>query len=208
MSSPALSYLQKYPLLTKYARGGLVNLNAVARLLKKHNKKVKDKVSLEAISMELRRGIAKLTEMSIAPFDFSKYSLQFIIRSNISEVILTKTLKNRKKCLKIVSDISQSKYFISMVEGEKEIVLITDHPLTDILKDKHHTTGLGFVSINFPVELREVSGIYSILTSALAGAGISIHSFHTIGGEIIVLVRDEDLSRTQEILRSLITDPV
>ena len=203
-SNSILSYLQKFPLLVSYARSGLINLNALARLYKKNNKKIANKLSVAAISMDLRRSIAKLSEKPLAPFNFSQHRFQLVTRNNISEIILNKTIQNRQECLKIVNDISQSKYFISIVEGEKEIVLITDHPLTDVLKNKYHTSGLGFVSINFPIELRKVPGIYAILTTALAESEISIHSFHTIGGEIIILFKEEDLYSAQEVLRRVI----
>jgi hypothetical protein len=211
MSRAIQTYLRKYPLLTRYARNGIVNLNAFARLIKGISKQTTDSTSLAALGMDLRRYIAKTPKVSVAPFDFSKYSLQLITRTNIHEIILNKNLANRKRCLGIVSEISQTKYFVSVVEGEKEIVVMTDQPLRELLKIKglknivnHKTGDLGFISVNFPIELRNVPGIYSLITSSLAEAEISIHSFHTIGGEILILVKNEDLVHTQEVLRSLL----
>ena len=45
-------------------------------------------------------------------------------------------------------------------------------------------------------------GIYSHITSILAVADIPIHSFHTIGGEILILVKNEVLVKTQEVLKN------
>lgn len=215
MSRAVQIYLIKYPLLTRYAQNGLVNLNALARLIK-GNYKVKDKAaSSSALGMELRRYLFKQPKVVVAPFNFSKYSLQVVTRTNIHEIILNKTLDNRKQCLMVVNEISQTKYFVTLVEGEKEIVVMTDHPLKDLLNNKtlkkvinHYTNNLGFVSVNFPIELRQVPGVYSLITSSLAEAGISIHSFHTIGGEILILVKNEELVHTQEVLQSLLFDQV
>ncbi len=211
MSRAIPTYLRKYPLLTRYARNGLVNLSALARLMKRNNKQTDYSSSLPALEMDLRRYISKTPKIPITPFDFSKYSLQLITRTNIHEIILNKNLTNRKRCLTVVSEISQTKYFISVVEGEKEIVIMTDQPLKELLKMRglknivnHRAGDLGFISVNFPIELRDVPGIYSLITSSLAEAEISIHSFHTIGGEILILVKNEDLVYTQEILRSLL----
>lgn len=213
MSRAVLTYLRKYPLLTRYAQNGLVNFNALARLIKESSKQTNDSTSLAALGMDLRRYIAKTPKVSVRPFDFSKYSLQLITRSNIHEIILNKNLANRKRCLEVISEISQTKYFVSIVEGEKEIVIMTDQPLKELLKTKglkkivnHETGDLGFISANFPIELRDVPGIYGLITSSLAEAEISIHSFHTIGGEILILVKNKDLAHAQEILRSLLVN--
>ena len=215
MSREVQTFLRKYPLLTRYARNGLVNLNALARLIKGIYKQTDNSTTLAALGMELRRYVAKQAKVSVTAFKFSKYSLQVVTRTNIHEIILNKTLENRKQCLRVLNNVSQTKYFVTLVEGEKEIVVMTDHPLKDLLKIEtlkkvinHYTDNLGFVSVNFPIELREVLGVYSLITSSLAEAGISIHSFHTIGGEILILVKNEDLVHTQEILQSLFFDMV
>lgn len=211
MSRQASFYLKKYPLIARYAVNGLVNLNALARLIKENNNQIDKSLSLPALAMYLRRYIAKQPKISISPFNFSKYSLQLVTRTNIHEIILNKTLENRKQCLRVVNDVSGTKYFVTLVEGEKEIVVMTDHPLKGLLENaalkmliNHFTDNLGFVSVNFPIELRKVPGVYSLITSGLAESGISIHSFHTIGGEILILVKNEDLVHTQEILNSLL----
>lgn len=210
---PTYPYLRKFPLLARYARNGLVNFNALARLIKEYSKQTNDSTSLAALGMDLRRYMAKTSKVTVTPFDFSKYSLQLITRTNIHEIILNKNLANRRRCLTVVSEISQSKYFVSIVEGEKEILVMTDQPLKEMLRIKglksianHQTSDLGFISINFPIELRDIPGIYSLITSSLAEAEISIHSFHTIGGEILILVKNENLVYAQEVLRSLLVD--
>lgn len=210
MSRSIQIYLRKHPLLTHYARYGLVNFNALARLIKRFNK---DSSSLAALGMKIRRYIAKTPKVLVVPFDFSKYSLQLITRTNIHEIILNKNHANRKKCLIVVSEISQTKYFVSIVEGEKEIVVMTDQPFKELLEIKglknivnHKTSDLGYISVNFPIELRDVPGIYSLITSSLAEAEISIHSFHTIGGEILILVKNMNLTHAQEVLRFLLVN--
>ncbi|KKR32882.1 MAG: hypothetical protein UT63_C0029G0007 [Candidatus Gottesmanbacteria bacterium GW2011_GWC2_39_8] len=212
MSNKASFLLRKYPLITRYARNGLVNFVALAKLIKENSKKTGESVSVAALSMDLRRYIAKQPQVSVSPFDFSKYSLQLVTRTNIHEIILNKNQENRKRCLEIVYQISKTKHFVTMVEGEKEIVVMTDHPLKDLLKKKiknlinNYTDNLGFISVNFPIELRGVPGVYGLITSTLSDMGISIHSFHTIGGEILILVKNVDLVTTQEVLQSLLFD--
>ncbi len=202
MSKNISTLLQKYPLITTYANAGLVNLNALARLIQPNTKSV----SIEALGMELRRYLAKQEKTNIPKADFSSYDLEVVSRSNIKELIFDKTITNRKYCLKLATELLESKHFFSLVEGEKEITIITDADGKIVERSKpanlHQTEKLGFISINFPFELRAKPGIYSVLTSALAEEHISIQSFHTIGGEIIILVHEQDLIKTQEIFQS------
>jgi hypothetical protein len=212
MSNVISNFLKQYPLLLSYAHKGLINLNALARYIKENSAQIDESVTITAVGMDLRRYIAKLPASLTSPIDFRKYSLQVISRSNIREIVVDKDVKNRNYCLDIVNKISKTKSFITIVEGEKEIVLMTDHPVEKILQKgkiekniKSYIGELSFVSINFPIELRLSPGIYSIITSSLAEANISIHSFHTIGGEILILIGDEDLAKTQEILQMLLS---
>ncbi|MBI2616998.1 hypothetical protein HYW55_02630 [Candidatus Gottesmanbacteria bacterium] len=213
MSNTILAYLKRHPLLTGYIQKGIINLNALARYIKINDKQISKDISLTALSMELRRNIVKLPKSETISLDFSKYPLQLVTRTNIHELILNKTLENRQHCLSIVNKISQTKYFISMIEGEKEMVVITDYPIIEFLTDirlkkliSHATEGLGFISINFPIELRQVPGVYNLITAGLVEAKISIHSFHTIGGEILILVMNKDIVYAQEVLKSLLID--
>ena len=208
MSKPISKFIKHYPLLISYAQKGLINFIALASFIKENDHEIDSSVSLTTIGMDIRRQVAKLPQSPVIPLDFSKYVLQLVARTNIQELILNKSSENRKQCLEIIQKISQTKHFISIVEGEKEMVLITDHPLKEILKQNnleknitHHTNDLGFISINFPIELRQAIGVYSFITTLLTEENISIHSFHTIGGEILLLVKNEDLTRTQEILQ-------
>lgn len=207
MSNTISDFLQQHPLLLNYARKGLINLNALSKYIKDNDPEADDSNSLAAIGMNLRRYLSKNPSSSTASIDFQKYSLQVVSRSNIQELILNKDTSNRSYCMDIIAKIAKTKSFISLVEGEKEMVLMTDYPLNELVQKTNLTNlreGLGFISINFPIELRLQPGIYSIITSSLAEINISIHSFHTIGGEILILVKDEDLTRTQEVLRKLL----
>lgn len=211
MSNTTLTFLKLHPLLTSYAQKGLINFNALARYLKENNL-VDVSTSLAAVGMDLRRHLSKLPIVRTTPVDFSKYSLQLVIRTNINELVVNKKIENRKHYKNIFDEISKTKYFISVVEGETEVVIMTDYPINELQKKwdlgnsiTHFTDELGFISINFPIEFRQIPGIYNAITSSLAERNISIHSFHTIGGEILILVKNADLNQSEEILKSLLT---
>jgi len=207
MSKAIETFLAQNPLLTKYVQMGLVKITSLARYIKDTNTSFDKDTTTASISMSIRRYFLTLpTDKPNSIIDF-KTPLNLIVRSNLSELIFVKDTKNRLLSRNIFQQIDDAKYFSCLVEGEKEIVLITDFNLNELLKKnnlKKHisnkTSGLGFISIDLPISLRQVVGVYSRITSALAVAQIAIHSFHTLGGEILILVENRDLLKAQEVL--------
>ena len=208
MSNTIGTFFKSNPFMVKYVQTGLVNIMSLARYIKNSNKAEKN-ASIAAIGMEIRRYVSRLPIQNKLNFNTDVQNLHLVTRSNLQELIFIKNPQNREYAHNIFNKISKTKYFSCIVEGDKEITLITDFDVEDFLKDKilnkmilYHTTGLGFVSVDFPIKLRKVVGVYSYVLSALQLADISIHSFHTIGGEILILVKNGDLIKTQEVLTS------
>ncbi|MBI2029237.1 hypothetical protein HYT02_02370 [Candidatus Gottesmanbacteria bacterium] len=207
MSSDIELFLKRNPILTKYIKSGLVNITSLAKYIKK-SANLDQKTTVASIGMFIRRYVSKLPKITNR-FYLPGYKPQLVIRTGVHELIFIKNKENREESLKIFKNISITKYFSCVVEGEKEIVVLTDYPIKDLLKKKglknkisHITDELGFISIDFPIKLREVLGVYNYVTQALFLANISIHSFHTIGGEILILVKNQDLIKAQEVLSS------
>lgn len=206
MSKSLQIQLYKYPLITEYAKLGLINLMALARIIDPEKKKG----SVEAKSMELRRYFSKAENQTTRIIDFSNYTLQITARTGIREIILRKSHNHFQKSLDITKKISDQGYFSSVIQGERECVIITDIPAQELnkLADQklilhQKTEDLTFISINLPLELRKEIGVYSLITSALASKNISIQAFHTLGGEVIILLKQSELIRAQETLSSL-----
>lgn len=207
MSKAVFLFLKQNPIITHYAQMKMVNITALSQHIKEKSKEIATTTSIAAIGMNIRRYLARLPKIRITSLPFSGIPLKLVIRTNIHEVIFAKTEENRQHCAALFEQIYRAKLFSCLVEGEKEIVIITDYSLNDLLKKYHlvnkianQTSGLGFISIDFPIKLREMVGVYHHLTSALLLANIAIHSFHTIGGEIFILVKNEDVLEAQEVL--------
>lgn len=207
MSKAVETFLIQNPLLKKYVQMGLANITSLAHYIKETNQNVDKSSSVASIAMSIRRYFAKIPATESASPIFSNTPLHFVVRSNLTELIFTKDENKRLLSRQIFEKISHTKCFSCLVEGEKEMVLITDYPSRGLLEKSDlkeaiykQTTNLGFISVDLPIRLREVVGVYSLITSTLAVAQISIHSFHTIGGEILILVKNEDLVRAQEVL--------
>lgn len=205
MSTITTEFLKKHPLLILYTQMGLININALARYIKENSMEM-DLSSSAAISMDIRRYLSKMPKQKKPHFTLEP--LHIVTRTHIQEFVFNNNMQNRKICLALFDRIAKLNQFSCIVEGEKEIVFITNS-FTPLGKDEKknisfHTEGLGFISIDFPMKMREVIGIYNYITSALMLANISIHAFHTIGGEILILVKNDDLLKTQEALSSIL----
>lgn len=207
MSKVVEAFLAQNPLLSKYVQMGLVNITSLAQYLKENNSTNVRANTVASIAMSIRRHIAKLPATKPPSPIPQNIPLNLVVRSNITELIFAKDKDNRSLSRRIFQEISSTKDFSCLVEGEKEVVLITDRNLHQLMTKNnlqktisHQTTGLGFISVDLPIRLREVVGVYSLITSTLAVAQIPIHSFHTIGGEILILVKNEDLISAQEVL--------
>ena len=206
MSSTVETFFKTNPLLVKYTQAELVNINSLARYIK-NNFNINSSVA--AIGMEIRRFLSKIPKQNKNKVIQVDAPLHIVTRTHLQELIFDKN--NRQLCLDLFNRITKTKNFSCLIEGEKEIVLLTDYDVNELLKTKeikqnvsNHTTDLGFISVDFSIKLRTVVGVYCYVTTALASANIPIHSFHTIGGEILILVKNEDLIKTQEVLSSLL----
>jgi len=213
ISKAVETFFIQNPLLSRYVRMGLVNITALAQHMKKRGFGLDSKNTVSAIAMTIRRYFIKLPTVDATAFIFSNTPYHLVVRSNISELIFTKDTDKRLLSRSIFQKISNLKHFSCLVEGEREIVVMTDCSLHELMKESnvqksisYQTTRLGFISVNLPIRLREVVGVYGLITSTLAVAQIPIHSFHTIGGEILILVKNEDLSVAQEVLANLLTE--
>lgn len=209
MSKTIKIFFQKNPLLARYAQLDLINITSLAEYIQKTNKTSEKKPSIASLGMGIRRYLASFPQNVSSQHLSLELPIHFVVRSNLQEVIFTKSEKSRELVHNVFQQLSNQRNFSCLIEGEKEIVLVTDYNLSGILKEIpikkqliRYTQDLGFISIDLPISLREVVGIYSHITSLLAVADIPIHSFHTIGGEILILVKNEDLVNTQEVLRT------
>ena len=209
MSKPITLFLKQNPIITRYTMTGLINISALAKHIKATTDIYKSENTISSISMDIRRSLKGIPLNDISKTDIENKDLKIVARSNMREAIFIKTTANRKICMKLFEKVSSTNHFSCLIEGEKEIVILTDYDLDLITKDRSIkskifalTDGLGYISVNFPLQLRKVVGVYSYITQALALSNISIHSFHTIGGEILILVQNSDLLRAQEILTS------
>lgn len=76
-----------------------------------------------------------------------------------------------------------------------------------ILKNEKVTweiNNLSLISIEFSKTTKDTPGIYYQITRALASKSISIQSYHTIGSELNILIKNKDFTHAHELISSLL----
>jgi len=211
MSKTITLFFAQNPLLEKYAQMELVNIMSLASYIENSSLEADRKTTTSSIAMQIRRYIKSLPSKNLSLNSSINTSCKLISRSGISELIYNKTEKNRAYSQHIFQKLIKRNQFVSLVEGEKEIVIITDFPydkLTGLAETRKYmckrTQDLGYISIDLPMKLREVVGVYNTITSIFTTHQIPIHSFHTIGGEVVILVKNRDLIKTQKALNEMV----
>jgi aspartokinase len=207
--------LTRYPHLLEYMHQGLVNISAVASLIGENSVATfREKPSRAAIGMALRRFLqSHKVEREFHQVHFPR-NLEISLRSGIYEVALRRTSKAERLADTIRKEISVTKGdLLSIVEGSYEIVVFASQSIErEILKHlKGHprTSELryaGIVTVNWPPVTKDIPGIYARVTQAFARREISIQSFHTIGAEMMIIVKEDMLTSAYEALSSLLRD--
>lgn len=207
MSIDIESIFIQNPFLKKYLQLGLVNISALADFALKSSTDKNNKKTTSSVGMALRRYARTLPPVKFYEHGLDEHDLKLTVRSSIQEVVFTQNPANLKLAYQLAQEIQANNAFLSLVQGEKEITLFTDFDGKDIFQGENMpenavlNTDLGLISIDIPISLRQKVGGYSYITSILAEANIAIQSFHTTGGEVLILVKKHDLLKTHEVLQ-------
>jgi len=200
------------PVLIDMLQQDLLNISALAeKLLPKIERILRKKIKQTAVSMAIRRVAEDFSNKKIFQWKFPK-NLEVSTRSNIYEI----AIKRDPKLVQILSSLQKQipkkiGMFLSVVDAQYETVFLSNQCNKDIirksLKNKEITSeqdNLGFVSVNFEPNTKDIPGIYYRITRALAFNNISIQSFHTIGAEMVILFKNKDLMSAHETIKNLI----
>ena len=214
LSQLLTSKLQNNPYLLEYLEAGLVNFTALAATLKPTlDQELKRKSSISSISMALRRIVEKAPQKNKRKALFPAH-IDISTRSGIYEVAFASTEKSRGiiEILRNKLVIEEGEY-LSIAEGSYEIVILTGQKNKDKVRKilgKFKTTSelddLACVTVNWPKITKDIPGIYYRITRSLALRKISIQSFHTIGSEMMIIVKASDLMHAHESILKLLNN--
>lgn len=208
--------LQKNPFLIDILQQELINISALAlKLQPAIEKEISQKVKTTAIGMALRRYASDTSQKSIFQWKFPQ-NLEVSTKSQIYEVAIEKTPKVKKILDCLYNHIKRQKgEFLSFVEGTYEIVIFTNQKNKKYVKEaikKHEITSecdnLAYVTVNWEKGTKDIPGIYYRITRALAFRNISMQSFHTIGAEMMIFFKEDDLVDAYQVIGNLLHNKI
>lgn len=159
------------------------------------------KLNLTTISMATRRCLKvmpKIKRQSKMP-----KCLDLTTRSNLFEIAVAKNQSSLRISDKLrqVLKLRESDFF-SVFQGDYEIVFFTNSNLRkELIKNlkgldiTSKVDQLAFITVNWSPETKEIPGIYLRITRELALNQISIQSMHTIGSEMMIVLKERDLTK-------------
>lgn len=204
--------LNERPFVQECLNESLINFGALARQLKPGiEKKLNKKVKTLAISMAIRRYNDERKKKFNNHFKFYS-NIDITAKSSLVEFILKKStnvfqvIHTFSKNLKI-----EEGDFVSVTQGSIYVSVLTNQrhkkSLKSLLRDENiifYQENIGAVFLTFPPKIRDIPGIYYLVTQALASNNISALSLLTIYGEIVTIYEDADVAKAYQVLYDLI----
>ncbi len=204
--------IEQKPFLQEALSRGIVNNAALAEELRPQiEKELKKKVKFSAVNMAIRRLSEKLEKTFVTKAKFDKNS-DITVRSDLVEITLYKTEDIQRHITKLYKIIDYKKGdFLTITQGLHEIMIITNErfekKITELFPKKSIKIvikNLSSLTINVPIESIETIGLFYIVTRALNWENINIIDIVSTTTEMTFIVREEDASRSFNVLKKLI----
>ena len=211
ISQVASTIIENSPFLEDGLKKGIINISALARLIKPEiEKKLHKKIESGAIIVALNRLNNKLSAR-LSESRFLESIGNITVRSKITEVTFENSSSLFEAQKKLYNRISQNKdLFCSFSQGVRETTLIINSSLEDLVgkifadeKVIYKYSGLSSVTITYPVWIVETPGFYYIILKLLAWHGINIFEIISTYTELTILVSEKDVERTFALLNRL-----
>jgi aspartokinase len=204
--------VRKSPFLEEGLTLGILNLSALARLIrpeieKETMKDVQDGAIIVALN-RLSRKIQKRIRRTQSAF---KQAPDLIVRSNLFEMTfaVSETIPlNQKRLLEKTSRIPNS--FVTFTQGIHETTLFAGHDLEATViaffKDEKlimKIEGLSSVTLILPKDTTQIPGVYSHILKALAWEGINVVDVVSTLNELTIVLDDKDIDSAFSIIKRL-----
>ncbi len=204
--------LENNPFLVELLQQQLINVSAVAvQLVPTIEKGLKKKIKLSAVSMAIRRYTIDRNKAALFHWKFPK-NLEIATKSQIYEVAFERTAKISFIVEQLFREIKLGKgEFLSIIEGTYEIAVFTNQKNKQYVKKAiksqiitSELDNLAYITVNWEKITKDIPGIYYRITRALAFKNISIQSFHTIGAEMMIFIKEDNLAAAHQVITNLL----
>lgn len=204
--------LQEKPFIHEALEKNLINIVALAELIKPDIEKEFSSVKISAISMAIRRYLEKNKKEFYNKVFLTKKS-DLLIKSNLFEISLLKSHTIYKKLIKLYDivnfDIGDT---LNIIQGNYEILILGNEKykkkFLDMLKGesvKLVKDNMASISLKIPQECIDNPGFYYTITKILAMANISITDIVNTETEATFVLEDKYIAKAYNILQKEIS---
>ena len=206
--------LNAAPVIEEFLLSGLANITAISIVLRPLIvSRLGKRVSPAAIGMALRRYKAR-TKRTVPIKKRFPSSIEIRPLTSLVEIGIRKDGHTLKRLQAFQHQLTlRGDEICTIAHGAYEVVILAHQRHTkriyQSMRDCRFTsevTQLGCVTVDWPSTTKDIPGIYYRVTRALSRREISIQSFHTIGSEMMILVREDVLPQAYTTIRQLLSN--
>ncbi|MBC8500990.1 MAG: hypothetical protein ISS25_04610 [Nanoarchaeota archaeon] len=188
----------------------LINISALARKIAKEHSLDSN---IDAVISAIRRYEGNVEKKQHLRKIYSLLKeAKLSTRTKLASVLFKKNMGIRKKLAELYSKIDfEGGDTLRIFEVTKYIKIIIDDKTVKLVKDIFETkeivnvaTKLGELSIDYNLDITKTPGIFATLSNELASNGISIVDSMICYSEHIIIVDEEDLEKTFNVIFMLI----
>ncbi len=204
--------ISRSPFLSEVLYEDVANISGIARQIRPQiEKKLLEKVSIEAVAMALRR-IKRKIKPPISDEEILKDTKNISVRSNLIEFVFPNSpdiIRIHQEILKITEKKKDSFFNISTGYLESIIVMSSEleKDVDKILKNQKSVMkikDLSSITMKFSDKLTLATpGVYYVVLKALAWNGISAIEVASIGWELNMLFKNDTVDRAFSVIKSL-----
>jgi hypothetical protein len=212
--SDALSKIvAQAPFLEEGLGSGIINLSALARILKPRiEKRLLKDVSDAALVMALKRLADKIEKKQPRPSELIKYVSDITVRSHLSEFTFRISESILPKQIRLLQAIKgRDGRFVTFSNGASEMTAIASSDLGKTVQDifsgeklLSRYDGLSAIILSLTPQTVNAPGIYYLILKLLAWEDLNVVEVVSTYTEFIILLNDRDIDRAFSTLRSLL----
>ncbi|MFI3330372.1 MAG: aspartate kinase [Rikenellaceae bacterium] len=202
--------IKKKPFLEGALVEGLINLSALARLLKDDiEKQVGKPVNDSAVIMALNRLVPRLELMSAMKFKKVIENIgDIIVRSNLADYAFVNSPFLYEKQAQLLDRVRTMKdVFCTFSQGIHETTLVVSSILEPLVEEIFaeekkiaQTSELSSITVKLPADNTICPGVYYYIFKELAWDNINVLEVISTTNEFTVVVSDQDIHRAFAIL--------
>ena len=201
--------VRKTPFLEEGLYRGIINLSALARLIKPEVEKgTMKEVKEGAILMALKR-LPKTSSLGSKALEVLKKSHDLIVRSGLTEITVLNTnfsVENHKEIIEILGE--ERKFFLTITQGIFETTIIFSNELKKEIekifkKEKiiSQFTNLSSITIRLPGKVVLTPGVFYSILKLLAWEGINVVEVVSTFSEFTIILEDKEVDQAFSIFK-------